>query len=547
MIITYFVIIFSLFGSWNLPDETTVNKSNYFEWKNATIYFLLTDRFHNGDTSNDVNFLRTENAATLRGFEGGDIKGITQKINEGYFQKLGVDVIWFSPVMEQIHGFVDEGQGRTYAYHGYWPRDWTNMEPNFGTQADLKELMTVAHKNGIRILMDVIINHTGPVTKEDPVWPHDWVRTKPQCTYQDSKTTIQCTLVENLPDILTEQTNNVNLPANLINKWKEEGRLDKEIAELDKFFEETHYPKTPRYYIIKWLTDFIREFGIDGFRVDTVKHTEASVWDDLAKEAERAFTEWKAHNHEALQENQNFFMMGEVYNYNLLSGPEFDFGDIQVNYYDNGFQSLINFGFKADANKSYNDLFTSYSEQLNSEQFKGNTVMNYISSHDDGYPFDINRDRTFESATKLLLSPGMAQIYYGDEIARPLKIKGANGDANLRGLMNWDTKEQNSLFEHWQKLGQFRHRHPAIGAGTHVTLSQEPYLFMRTYIKGSFHDRVIVGLDLPKESVVLHIGEYFSDGEVLVDRYSNEYYHVLNGNVKIKTKAGIVLLERTAK
>jgi alpha-amylase len=138
--------------------------------------------------------------------------------------------------MEQIHGFVNEGQGNTYAYHGYWTRDWSSMEPNFGTEADLKELMEIAHKNNIRIMLDVIINHTGPVTDKDPVWPNDWVRTEPQCSYQNSKTTIECTLVENLPDILTEKTNPVELPADLLKKWQEEGRLEKDLEELEEFF-----------------------------------------------------------------------------------------------------------------------------------------------------------------------------------------------------------------------------------------------------------------------------------------------------------------------
>ncbi len=545
MLISQLVFIFSIIASLFSPVPNQVVGKNYFDWNNATVYFLLTDRFNNGDTSNDINYNRTEETSLLRGFEGGDIKGITQKIKEGYFQKLGVDVIWFSPVMEQIHGFVNEGQGNTYAYHGYWPRDWTSMEPNFGNEEDLRELMKVAHKNNIRIMMDVIINHTGPVTEQDPVWPNDWVRTEPQCTYKDSKSTIECTLVKNLPDVLTEQTKEVKLPTDLLEKWGNEGRLEQELKELEKFFAETGYPKTPRYYIIKWLTDFIREFGIDGFRVDTVKHTEADVWDDLAKEAAKAFAEWKANNKEAIQEEQDFFMLGEVYNYNVLSGAEFDFGDRKVNYFENGFKSLINFGFKGDANRSYDELFTTYSEQLNSDSFKDITIMNYVSSHDDGYPFDSNRERTFESATKLLLSPGMAQIYYGDEVARPLKIKGSEGDANLRGMMSWEVNGQEELLEHWQKLGQFRSNHPSIGAGSHIPLSQEPYAFIRTYVKGSKFDRVLIALDLPKEAFTLKVNGYFNDGEMLVDRYSDKYYLVNYGGIEIKTEAGIVLLERT--
>lgn len=542
-----FVSLFSLISSLLNPAAVDQTPQKNFDWKNATVYFLMTDRFLNADSTNDIHFNRTEKAAYLRNFEGGDIKGITKKIEEGYFNKLGVNVIWFSPVMEQIHGYVDEGQGKTYAFHGYWPRDWSSMEPNFGTSQDLKELMHSAHTHQIRIMMDVIINHTGPVTEVDPVWPSDWVRTSPQCTYQDSQSTISCTLVKNLPDILTNQTHAVELPQFLLDKWEADGRLDQEIRELDAFFARTGYPRTPRYYIIKWLTDYIREFGIDAFRVDTVKHTEAGVWTDLAKEANIAFEEWKNKHHEPIQEGQDFFMLGEVYNYNALSGQEFDFGDIKVNYFQHGFQSLINFGFKGDANRSYEDLFSAYSKQLHKGDLKGLTVMNYISSHDDGYPFDLKRARTYESATKLLLSPGMAQIYYGDEIARPLVMPGAEGDANLRGMMPWQDAKHQELLSYWQKLGQFREKHLAIGAGEHRMISQEPCVFMRTYIKGSLHDRVLVGLDLPKKAFEVDLSDFYQDGDLLLDTYSHQYYPVRDGKISIKTDAGIVLIEQIIK
>ncbi len=121
----------------------------------------MTDRFNNGNPDNDVNFNRTEKAAVLRGFEGGDIRGVIQKIDEGYFNKLGINAIWLTPIVEQIHGATDEGTGLTYAFHGYWTKDWTTSDPNFGTEEDLKELVEKAHQNGIRIVLDAVINHTG--------------------------------------------------------------------------------------------------------------------------------------------------------------------------------------------------------------------------------------------------------------------------------------------------------------------------------------------------------------------------------------------------
>jgi alpha-amylase len=542
MLFTTIVLFISFLFGFTSPEQPKDKKP--FDWNNATVYFMLTDRFKNGDPSNDMNFGRNTTASKkLRTFVGGDLKGITQKIEEGYFNDLGIDAIWFSPVNEQIHGSVDEGQGKTYAFHGYWIKDWTAIEPNWGTEQDLKELMKVAHKNNIRVLMDVIINHTGPVTWKDPVWPSEWVRTEPQCTYQSYESTVFCTLVKNLPDIRTDQTKEVELPKALKEKWEKEGRLQKELDELDAFFARTGYPRTPRYYIIKWITDYIRKYGIDGFRVDTVKHTEASVWADLAKEAKIAFEEWKKRNQEAIQEDQEFFMLAETYNYNANNGLLFDFGDKKVDYYANGFDSQINFGFKGDAHKSYEELFSSYSGLLNGGALSNVTFMNYVSSHDDSHPFDKERKRTFESATKLLLSPGQAQIYYGDEIARPLIIEGAQGDVNLRSIMDWGDNSQSELLSHWQKLGKFRQAHPSVGAGKHQMISEEPYVFSRTYNKNGVQDQVVVALDLKKGKTSLNVNRIFEEGTKVRDAYSDKTYEVKKGKLKVSGDAGVVLLE----
>ena len=185
------VVVFGVL--FNCKEEVEVAEKTMetpFVWEGANLYFLLTDRFNNGDTSNDVNFDRIKETGKLRGFEGGDLKGITQKIKEGYFTDLGINAIWMTPIVEQIHGGTDEGTGITYGFHGYWTKDWTKIDPNFGTKEDLHELVKEAHAKGIRIVLDAVINHTGPVTEKDTVWPDDWVRTEPQCTYDNYENTI---------------------------------------------------------------------------------------------------------------------------------------------------------------------------------------------------------------------------------------------------------------------------------------------------------------------------------------------------------------------
>ncbi|MDO4419901.1 MAG: alpha-amylase family glycosyl hydrolase, partial [Ruminococcus sp.] len=149
-----------------------------FTWDNATVYFLLTDRFYNGDESNDHSYNRgldkDGNVAdynTVASFQGGDFKGLTEKINEGYFTDLGVNAIWVSGWYEQIHGYTVGGDGKNsfahYAYHGYYALDYTEIDKNFGTEEEFRAMIDAAHEKGIRVVMDVVLNHPGYNTMYD--------------------------------------------------------------------------------------------------------------------------------------------------------------------------------------------------------------------------------------------------------------------------------------------------------------------------------------------------------------------------------------------
>ncbi|MFC4269644.1 alpha-amylase family glycosyl hydrolase [Polaribacter marinivivus] len=525
-------------------NKTEVEAKKEFVWEAANVYFLLTDRFNNGDSTNDLNFDRTRETGVLRGFEGGDIKGITQKVKEGYFTDLGINAIWMTPIVEQIHGGTDEGTGVTYGFHGYWTKDWTSVDPNFGTKADIKELVDEAHKKGIRILLDAVINHTGPVTEKDPVWPESWVRTEPQCQYSNYENTITCTLVKNLPDIKTESNENVELPPQLVAKWKAEGRYEQEVKELDEFFKRTGHPRAPRFYIMKWLTDYITEFGIDGYRVDTVKHTEETVWQEFRTECDYAFEQYKKNNPEKVLDENDFYLVGEVYNYAISHGKAFDMGDKKINYFDKAFDALINFEIKWNAKQMAEEaVFNKYDSILHSN-LKGYSVLNYMTSHDDGQPFDKEREIPFKTATMLMLTPGASQVYYGDETARDLTIEGAVGDATLRSFMNWDATQNSStqkILSHWQKLGQFRANHMAVGAGKHQLISKENGIVFSRVRKD---DKIIAGINLPKGEKSLEVSSIFKNGEQLKDCYSNQVVEVKDGKVSINSDFDIVLLEK---
>lgn len=540
-----FLILFSL---CLLPTLVKAEKAPPSFWQDATIYFMLTDRFNNAIPNNDKSYQRTENAAPLRGFLGGDIKGITAKIKQGYFTDLGVDAIWMTPLIEQVHGY-DTSAGLTYSYHGYWPKDWTAVDANFGNEADLAEMIRVAHEYDIKVLLDVVINHTGPETKSDWAWPDSWIRTRPLCDWKSYSENVACALATSLTDIKTEVNSDVGLPAKLIEKWREEGRLEQELEELDSFFARTGYPRAPKYYLVKWLTDWVREYGVDGFRVDTVKHVEADIWQVLKTESQLALDDWKSQNPKLVKDDLPFYMVGEVYNWGVNGFSNtvpnsrlFDYGDKRVDFFNYGFDALINMGFVSHASQPAEQIFSEYAKRLQQGELSGKGIVSYISSHDDENSFDRHRTQAYDSAFKLMLAPGGVQIYYGDELARPLySEQKALGDAHLRTFMNWqDLAKQDTqdILAHWQKLGQFRKAHSAVGIGQHTQLNASPYVFKREIDE----DKVLVARDLSSGQKTLSVYKLFKDGTRLYDYYSNQFVTVKDGKVEFTSPYSFVLL-----
>lgn len=520
-------------------------------WRNATVYFLLTDRFRNGDPANDTAYGRRKDGDPLRSFEGGDLRGVIQKLEEGYFRDLGVTAIWTTPVIEQVHQpFVE--YGRTYSYHGYWPRDWTAVDAGFGTEAEFAEMVRLAHAQGIRILVDVIANHSGPpIGGIDPAWPQDWVRTEPLCDYKTFATTATCLIVPALQDIRTESEAPAPLPAFLVEKWRAEGRLDRELAELDAFFARTGYPRAPKYYLIKWLTDWVRDYGVDGFRVDTAKHVDPMLWAQLKQEAQLAFGDWKARNPKDMLDDRPFFMVGEVFNFgpvgfqkNVLGTRQYDYGDQKTDFYNYGFDGLINMGFATHAYLPTPALFDLYGKELQST-FRGVMLLNYLASHDDMEPFDPERRTAFADAVRLMLAPGAAQIYYGDELARPLKAKNATGDAVLRTPIDWrvlNTAQGRKLLAHWRKLGQFRRAHPAVGAGVHSELGRRPFVFARRLAQADGADAVLIGWSEEGVPFTSIPAGGFAEGFSLLDAYNGDLCRVEKGSAICPTPRTIALL-----
>lgn len=494
-----------------LADHTATE----FSWDNLTVYFVMTDRFHNGNPDNDHSFNRRSDDKDIIGtFHGGDIRGVIEKLD--YIEALGANAIWMTPLVEQVHGFVGGGKNGDfpfYAYHGYWALDYTRLDPNFGSDEDLRTLVREAHQRGIRLIWDTVINHVGYATGQDLVdfnvdvfkpgqsidnqwqpgpgqtwhsfsdsidahspnwdrqwWSSDWVRGELPGYQQPGADDLTMALA-GLPDLRTEQATATGLPALLSNK------SDTRAAAV----------KRPvARHVIDWQTYWIREFGIDAFRSDTAKHVELERWLELKEAATEALADWKAANPDQALDDSPFWMVGEVFDQPLFKNY----------YYDYGFDSLINFEFQSQAHEKalcmtqMEDVFASYAKSINTDpDFNGLT---YISSHDTTlfYAKYQNLDLQKRIAAPFLMLPGGVQIYYGDETGRALGPYGDDFHQGTRSDMNWDEiqGERQALLTHWQKLGQFRKRHASVGAGTHQQISAQPYAFSR--ILGQ--DRVVI-------------------------------------------------------
>ncbi len=550
-----------------------------FTWDNATVYFVLTDRFYDGNPANNHSYGREldRNGKPYPGyqnkpgtFHGGDLRGLTKKMKEGYFTKLGVNAIWITSPLEQIHGWVGGLNFRHYAYHGYYALDFTELDQNMGTREDLRNFIDTAHSQGIRVLFDVVMNHAGYqdmktmdtyqfgalnqgwesfyfdkpdseahydaysryINKSNGErwaqwWGSDWLRLPNGFSgYDVCNGGEQTACLADLPDFKTDSNKQVELPKFFDKKW-DDAKMAKEKQELDAFFKRTGKPRTVTNHMIKWITDWVREFGVDGFRIDTAKHVQLSAWKDLKEESVLALREWKKKNPDKKVDDLDFWMVGELWGHGLSKNQYFSEGK---------FDALINFSFKDAPNNMNNidGIFSQYARELN--QDSSFNVLSYISSHDTSL---YNRNNLVNAGTALLLAPGAVQIYYGDESGR--KPDNSPWDQPTRTQMNWDSVDERVL-NHWQKIGQFRNRHAAVGAGTHQKIQDSPYAFSRVYKVGQSEDRVVVALGA-KGKANLQVGTVFSDGTLLVDAYTGREVEVVDGQVSITAhENGVVLL-----
>lgn len=518
---------------------------------NPIVYFVVTDRFFNGNPANDASYGRRREAdpkADVGTFHGGDLKGLTLKLREGWFSELGVNALWITAPYEQIRGWVVGGnkEFKHYAYHGYYALDFTLLDKAMGTPEELREMVDTAHAQGIRVLFDVVMNHPGyldiqtaaelkvPVLWPDALakatlsnyhgqidynnfafgdwWGRAWVRAGLPGYLDGGRDDLTGQLTY-LPDFRTESKEAVTLPRFL------KAKPDTKATDLPG--------TTVRGYLIKWLTDWVREYGIDGFRCDTVKHVEPEAWVQLKTEATKALADWKAKNPDKKIDDAPFWMTGEYWGH----GPE------RGKLHDAGFDTMINFDFQERAGQYARPdaLFASYAGL---QAGRPAQMLNYISSHDTKL---FARDRLVEGGNALLLAPGGVQIYYGDETARPPgPVPASDPQQATRSDMNWADPDM-AVLAHWRKLGTFRARHVALARGEHRKLGDAPYAFGR--VDAASGDRVVVALDVTAGARIA-VAKVFEEGAALRDAYSGRRVTVQGGAVEVASAAPAVLLER---
>ena len=555
--------------------QTSSADASTFSWDNATVYFLLIDRFNNGDTSNDNAYGRKKTVAgsDWATFHGGDFAGITQKINEGYFNDLGVNAIWMTAPYEQLHGYILGDNFAHYSYHGYYVTDYTEADANYGTKEEFKTLVDTAHEHGIRIIMDIVMNHAGYNNMIDMNeynygtlksgwkdvydagnlsqyhsfidyetsasdwgrwWGTDWVRSglPGYSGGEGGSATTMC--LTGLPDFRTEQTKQVSVPQFLQTKWEKEGTLSKKNSLYGT-------SNTVTGFISSWLTQWVRDYGVDGFRCDTAKHVEFASWKQLKDAGTKALAEWKAANPDKKLDDLPFWMTGECWDHKLGYGYD--------GYYtQGGFDSMINFETQGGGMLAADKLagvYQNYADSINTND-KFNQL-SYISSHDS----TLARGDMYHLGSALLMLPGGVQIYYGDETERPLATGGSfdgNGGAghSLRSDMNWSSMNKDVL-AHWQKVGTFRNNHVAVGAGANVALTADSgTAFGRTYSKNGVSDKIAAVVDAAAgKDITIDVSGVFEDGTTLMNTYDETTDTVSGGKVTFNSgDHGTILLEQ---
>ncbi|MBT2661723.1 pullulanase [Bacillus sp. ISL-45] len=460
---------------------------NDFDWDESIIYFMLTDRFFDGDTTNNDPYNQNYDAKNDRGtYQGGDFKGITQKLD--YLDELGVNTIWISPIVENIKHDVryDNAEGHSYyAYHGYWASNFGQLNPHFGSMQDFHNLIDAAHERGIKIMVDVVLNHTGYGLKDI-----DGQVTNPPAGYPtDAERSAFSSLLRQGSNVGSDEVRG-------------------ELAGLPDF--KTEDPAV-RNAIIQWQTDWIDKATtskgntIDYFRVDTVKHVEDTTWMAF----KNAITE-KMPEHK---------MIGETWGASAGN----DSGYLESGMMD----SLLDFDFKNIAKNFANGQLKAANDALISRNGKidnSATLGQFLGSHDeDGFLHAVGNDvgKLKIAASLQATAKGQPVIYYGEELGQT----GANNypQYDNRYDLAWDQVEGNNVLSHYKKILNFRSDNSEVFAkGERKSIggtdADKFMVFARTY----GNEAAYVGLNVADTAKEVKLT--VDAGAVVTDHYSGQTF-----------------------
>ena len=466
------------------------NKKNAddFDWDESVIYFMVTDRFFDGNESNNTaSGEKTYGKNNAGLYHGGDFAGITQKLD--YLENLGINTIWITPIVENIPGVTVTDTGKedvpyNAAYHGYWASDFTKLNPTLGTEEEFQTLIDQAHSRGIRIMVDIVVNHAGYDTEFG-----NMIRSGDDVVSgSDQKDSLS-----NLPDFRTED------PA--------------VSAQL-----------------VEWQTQWVKDFGIDYFRVDTVKHVENDTWAELKNALTKTDPNFKMIGEYAgggYASNGNTLGTGE-----MDSDLDFDFNDQAANFVKGNISSVEN--FLASRNSALNNTYMTgqFLGSHDEDGFKQKLL-------DGGMKEDAATAASMVAASLQITAKGQPVIYYGEEIG----LTGLNNYPYQTNRYDFDwsmVNNDNKTYQHYKKMLSIRNAYTDVFARgdrkTIVASDEKGYDIVSRSYQGT---KLYVGLNIKGAAQTVEVPVSESNGTILKDLYSGTSYTVNNGKVEVTIPAAV--------
>ncbi|MDP6569961.1 MAG: alpha-amylase family glycosyl hydrolase [Candidatus Marinimicrobia bacterium] len=471
------------------------------------IYSLMVDRFYNGEPMNDSP-VEDSMVHPLANYMGGDLAGVTQKIEEGYFSDLGINTLWISPIMQGPDTSFTESippHGRYSGYHGYWPVNSRKVDDRFGNGENLKTLIHTAHQHDISVLLDFVSNHTH---KDHPY-------------YQNHR----------------EWYGKVELADGSLNirNWSEEFML---TTWFETFLPSYDFVNS-QAAIEKVVGDavfWIEEYGFDGFRQDATKHVPHSFWKSLRNGLDKNFP------------NEDLFQIGETFGSDELISSFVNPGELDSQFNFSLYYLLRNHLIKEDID--FNSMHEGIRDNL--QRYNPLNLMgNITSSHDQvrfialadgqiglnensterayhnppGAVNDINSyEKLFMFMAMNMALPGVPVVYYGEEIG----MTGA-GDPDNRRMMRFRealTEKELSLLLKMRKLISLRTHYPSFALGDWSVFYN---IHIVGWLKSYFDEKVILLFNPTSEFQNETISIYY--GDLLTSLLDNELVPINGGSV----------------